>query len=100
MLRIEGLNKKCKEMRIFEIVWTDGELTWISANTNIDAIQCYCETTGFAIEEFEEDEGITEIPFEQWNAYSITGENGAPSKTFYQWMRDNQNVRAIIGETF
>jgi len=45
-------------MKIFEIVWGDGEKEWIAANTTIQALKVYSSMTGVDLDDFEDDDNI------------------------------------------
>lgn len=89
-------------MKIFEIQWTNngvnGEKSWVSAETNIHAISTYLSITSMDISDFNDNDFIVELSKEQWGQHWISDEDGLPSKTFEEWMKEN-NDSDIIAET-
>lgn len=77
-------------MKIFEIIWWDEERSWIAANTNIEAIQIYCSTTGMDLNDFGSEDSIIELHEKKWDKCYISDEDGLPKKTFKQWMEENK----------
>lgn len=83
-------------MKIFEIQWSDGEKSWIAANTNIEAIQEYIRSTDTDIlDEFDGSE-VVEIPMEKWKEYHVfNDEERVSQQSFEEYMKTIKSPEII-----
>lgn len=88
------------KLKIFEIYWTRlNEKSWVSAESNIHAIQVYCQEKGFELSYFDGDEEIDELPKSQWDEYFVTDDDDDETETsFTEFMKNNQEP-CVIAET-
>lgn len=57
-------------MKIYRIE-TGGESEWIVANTAIEALKVYKETTGNGLDYFDNDDDIFEVPESKWDKLKV-----------------------------
>jgi hypothetical protein len=48
-------------MKVFELKWHSGEIEWIAARTNIEALKCYTSTTEVDLVEMDDLDEIIEV---------------------------------------
>ena len=90
-------------MKIFEIIYKDGEIQWVAANTNIEALQEVLSTEDTDIDLMEQ---VKELPKGKWDnltvknqEYDTTDSDDWESMTFRDFMKE-QKSPAIIAATF
>lgn len=88
-------------LRIFELRFADDEKVWISAATNIHAIQQYCIETDTDLSDFEGDEEIHELSPTKWGKHFIKPSDEDEGEhepiSFKQWMKENKDAGIIAG---
>lgn len=88
-------------MKIFEIKWTkQGEIEWVSADTNIEALKKYCSITQMDINDFDDCDEIVELPKSKWGKYTVKEEDSEEPITFKQWMKENKHPDIIAGTMY
>lgn len=82
------------ELKIFQIIWHDGESDWIAAYTNMDALQVYCGETSTDITDWDEKDEIVEVPRSLWpekvvinTEYDPDDPEDIKSQTFEDYMK-------------
>lgn len=58
-------------MNIYELE-SGGEKEWILANTTIEALKVWNDTTGLDLIDLDSDDEINEVPKEKWSELKIT----------------------------
>lgn len=57
-------------MNIYELQ-ISGESEWIVANTVIEALKVYKETTGNGLDDFDNEDDIVEVPESEWDERKV-----------------------------
>ena len=79
------------KLKIFQITYNGGDKDWISAKTNIQALQVHSDFTGISLIEFATDDEIIEIPEKDWPKFIIKNEDGTDRESFSSFMaRENK----------
>lgn len=90
-------------MKIFEIIYKDGEKQWVAADTNIEALQEVLSIESTDIDLMAE---IKELPEDKWDEWCVTNTDydgtdteDWKSKTFREFLNQTNHAQ-IISATF
>jgi len=90
-------------MKIFEIIYKDGEKQWVAASTNIEALQEVLSIESTDIDLMAE---IKELPEDKWDKWCVTNTEydetdteDWESKTFREFLNQTDHAQ-IISATF
>lgn len=85
-------------MKVFEIKLTVDKKPaseYVAANTNIQALQVYCATTGIELDDLDE---ILEVPEEEWVNHKVINTDYDPFNPFDWESRTFEEIMAIATE--
>lgn len=90
-------------MKVFEIIYKDGELQWVVANTNIEALQEVLSIEETDIDLMSEIKELSEEKLDEWivtnEDYNETDAKDWESMTFREFLKQVRHPQ-IISATF
>jgi hypothetical protein len=88
------------EMKVFELVWSNGEKEWVCAHTNIEALKTYMSITGTDEVDMDNDDELREIPKWQWRELFIELEEDDEDYDQEEYVEGREGKKTISFETY